>query len=203
MTEVMRNGRKGQKHGTNRRRTGLFLRVREGESHLFGVLVEELSDLLCRRLRSNARTRSLDHNPADVEDVLQETFLRLWEHRDRFDARRGAIEGWAWVMARNDAVDVLRRRSRPLPASTWLEAAEDPRADEPGDALVAAEERQVLAEALARETNPKVRRVLELRLVAGLPYAAVSQATGVPAGTVATWVHRLARSLRVSRHRSG
>jgi RNA polymerase sigma-70 factor (ECF subfamily) len=127
--------------------------------------------------------------------VLQETFLRLWQHRHRFDVAR-AIEAWAWVIARNAAVDLLRRRSRTTPATPLLEAVADRRAVEPGGELAAAEEHQAFVKALKRETNPLVRRVLELRLVAGLSYAAVCQATGVPVGTVATWLGRLRRSLR-------
>jgi RNA polymerase sigma-70 factor (ECF subfamily) len=206
MTRLTEHARAGQGLGTtrrepgpeSRRRTGLFLRVRDGESQLFGALADELGSLLRRRLRCDARTRALGRNPADVEDVLQTTFLRLWEHRARFDPARGAVDMWAWSIARNAAVDVLRRRSRTVTNTALPDAVEDWRAAGPVGELVAAEARRAFAEALGRVTNPTARRVLELRLVAGLPYAAVSQATGVPPGTVATWVHGLRRALRAA-----
>jgi RNA polymerase sigma factor (sigma-70 family) len=180
----------------SRRRTALFLRVRDGELYLFGGLVEELDDLLRRRLRFDARTQALGNNPPDVDDVLQETFLRLWEKRDRFDSSRGLIDTWAWAIARNIAVDVLRRQSKTALNTTLLDAVEDRRPAPPESGLMVEETQKAFAEALERVTNPKVRQVLELRLVAGLPYDAVSKATGVPPGTVATWVHRLRRALR-------
>lgn len=178
------------------RRTALFLRVRDGEPHRFAVLVDELGEVFRRRLHFDEQVRALNSNPADVEDVLQQTFLRIWEHRDRFDPSRGVIDAWAWVIARNAALDVLRLRSRTSPNTSLLDAVEDTRATAPDGELVAAETQQAFTEALERVTDPKARRALELRLVAGLPYAAVSKATGVPVGTVAIWVHRLRRSLR-------
>jgi RNA polymerase sigma-70 factor (ECF subfamily) len=201
MSEVMGHEggpKRSQPQPEGRRRTALFLRVRDGQSALAAVLFEELGGLLRRRLLGDTRTRALGDNPADVEDVLQTTFLRLWEKRDLFEETRGAIDAWAWVVARNAAVDVLRRRSRARTVTLLLECTEDRRAADPGSDLAAAERRQVLEEALGRETDPKVRRVLELRLVAGLTYAAVSKATGVPMGTVANWVHRLRRHLRAA-----
>lgn len=206
MTEPLGNDHEEQKHtrksrqslSESQRRTSLFLRIREGESHLFGVLAEELAGLLRQRLWSDVRTRALGNNLADVDDVLQQTFLRLWQYRDRLDLSRGVIDAWAWVIARNAAVDVLRQRSRTASTTPLLDAAEDRRAAEPDAELLAQEGQQVFTEALEQVTNPKMRQALKLRLVEGLPYAAVSQATGVPLGTVANWVHRLRRSLRAA-----
>ena len=204
MNETTGNDGKGQKQQAKRRqigsesgrRTNLFLRVRNGELDLFGALIDELAGLLRRRLRFNSRTRTLAFNPADVEDVLQETFLRLWKHRARFDSSRGTIEGWAWIIARNTAVSVLRLRSRTSTTTHLLDAVEDRRAAKRDSGLLAAEEREAFLEALERVRNEKVRRALKLRLVSGLPYAAVSKETGVPLGTLAGWVHKLRRSLR-------
>jgi RNA polymerase sigma-70 factor (ECF subfamily) len=204
MSESMRREAKGPRHETRRRlptpearrRTGLFLRARAGERNLFDGLMAELGELLRRLLRCDPRTRVLAKSVEDVEDVLQHTFLRLWEKRDRFDPGKGEIDGWAWVIARNAAVTELRRRGRGGPATTRLEAVADRRAAEPCAELAAAEGRQALTEAVERVANPKVRRALHLRLVEGLSYAAVSQATGVPQGTVASKVHQFRRSLR-------
>jgi RNA polymerase sigma-70 factor (ECF subfamily) len=185
-----------------RRRTGLFLRARAGEQNLFGGLVAELSEVLRLRLRCDSRTRALAMIVEDLEDVLQHTFLRLWEKRDRFDPEKGEIDGWAWAIARNAAVTELRRRGRGVPATVRLEAVADRRAVDPSVELAAEEGRQALTEAVERVKNPKVRRALHLRLVEGLSYAAVSQATGVPQGTVASKIHHLRQSLRSGSRRA-
>jgi RNA polymerase sigma-70 factor (ECF subfamily) len=174
--------------------TGLFLRACAGEPHLFAALVEEMSDLLRRQLRRDTRTKALCDNHHDVEDVLQHTYLRLWQCRQRFDPSRGEVGAWAWSMARNYAIDLLRKR-RPTAPASLLEAVEDRRATTPDRSLLLQEQRQALDAALDRVESPKVREALRLRLVDGLPYAEVSRATGVPVGTVANRVHRLRRYL--------
>jgi RNA polymerase sigma-70 factor (ECF subfamily) len=185
-----------------RRRTAVFLRVRAGEPDLFPGLDEELRELLRKRLRNDSRTRALGDNPEDVADVLQDTMLRLWAARDRFDPSRGEIDAWAWVIARNAAVSVLRLRWRGTPGGARLDAVADRRAAEPGAELAAAECRQAVAEAVGRVKDPAVRRAVRLRLIEGLPYAAVSAATGVPLGTVASSVHLVRKSLRPGARRA-
>ena len=60
-----------------------------------------------------ARCRSICGNAADADEALQETFLRAWKARRRFDGRHPLA--WLQTIARNTALDVLRRR-RP-----WLD----------------------------------------------------------------------------------
>src|SRR5215467_6809199 len=45
-----------------------------------------------------------------AEDVLQEVFLQLWRNPGAFDAARGNLAAWLAVIARNRAIDALRRR---------------------------------------------------------------------------------------------
>jgi len=47
---------------------------------------------------------------AAAEDVLQEIFMQLWRNPGSFDASRGNLAPWLAVIARNRAVDVLRKR---------------------------------------------------------------------------------------------
>src|SRR5215468_56124 len=47
---------------------------------------------------------------AAAEDVLQEIFMQLWRNPGAFDASRGNLAAWLAVIARNRAVDILRKR---------------------------------------------------------------------------------------------
>ncbi len=72
-----------------------------------------------------ARCRAICGNEADADEALQETFLKAWNARERFDGRYPLA--WLQVIGRNTALQVLRRR-RPWADSpeAWLAKA-DPR----------------------------------------------------------------------------
>src|SRR5579872_2552929 len=57
-------------------------------------------------------------NAAGAEDVLQEVFLQLWRNARSFDEERGRLGAWLAVIARNRAIDHLRKRP---PADDSLE----------------------------------------------------------------------------------
>ena len=72
-----------------------------------------------------ARCRAICGNDADADEALQETFLRAWNARERFDGRYPLA--WLQVIGRNTALEVLRRRRPWADApNAWLDAA-DPR----------------------------------------------------------------------------
>src|SRR5262245_33756756 len=56
-------------------------------------------------------------SPSDAEEVLQETFLRVWSRAETYDALRGSPAGWLARIARNRAVDRLRSRRATAPAA--------------------------------------------------------------------------------------
>src|SRR5216683_2723735 len=65
-----------------------------------------------------------------AEDVLQEVFLQLWRNPQAFDADRGRLAPWLAVIARNRAIDVLRKRPLEdnideLPISTGVNLEDD------------------------------------------------------------------------------
>ncbi len=75
-----------------------------------------------------ARCRAICGNDADADEALQEAFLRAWKARRRFDGRYPLA--WLQTIARNTALDVLRRR-RPWQDDpfTWLSLAAGSRLD--------------------------------------------------------------------------
>jgi RNA polymerase sigma-70 factor (ECF subfamily) len=121
---------------------------------------------------------------ADVEDVLQETFLAVWRGAGAYRPR-GKPEAWMWVIARNQAALLLRRRG---PAMASLGEVIQPGLD-PADAA------QVRAEIAAALSGPD-GELLHLMYVQDRPVAEVAAILGIPAGTVKSRAHRARRLLR-------
>jgi RNA polymerase sigma-70 factor (ECF subfamily) len=157
---------------------------------------------------------SRDHGVA--ADVVQETFLALWDRAELFDSSLGSLRAWLHTIARNRAVDRLRaarRHDRAAVFSTfigageddgtvaeWLVAAGSPvamggAAESPEMALSARETRHALAEAVSA-LEPNERAVIELAYAAGLSQSEVAERLGWPLGTVKTRTRRALRRLR-------
>ena len=120
---------------------------------------------------------------------MQETFLRAWRSRERFDGDRASERTWLFAIARNVIADALRARSR-LPrigGDDELEA----RSATTTDPL----ERLRIAEGLARLSDAHREVILAVH-VQGRTYQELSDATGVP---VATWRARAYHALRSMR----
>ena len=124
--------------------------------------------------------------PPDIEDVLQETFLAVWRGASGYRPR-GTPRAWMWVIARNQAALLLRRRG---PVAAPLE--ETPRVGL--DPAVAAVVRADIAAALSGPEGD----LLRLMYVEDRPVAEVAALLGVPAGTVKSRAHRARRMLRAA-----
>ena len=118
---------------------------------------------------------------AAAEDVLQEVFLQLWRNPQAFDADHGALAPWLAVIARNRAIDVVRKRPmeqdiEELPISTGLNLE-----DEAAERMAISKIRAVLAQ-LPQEQ----RRALEMAFFEGMTHTEIAGKTGEPLGTVKT-----------------
>ena len=163
---------------------------------------------------AKVRRTSRDHWIA--AEVVQETFLTLWNRAELFDPSRGTLIAWLLTIARNRAVDHLRRADRhdraatfssfgvddALDASTteWLAALGEPVAmavPEPGPeaALSSIETRRTVVEALA-SLAPVERSVIILAYDEGLSQSEIADRLGWPIGTVKTRTRRALRHLR-------
>jgi RNA polymerase sigma-70 factor (ECF subfamily) len=151
-----------------------------------------------------------------ASEIVQETFLALWNRAELFDASRGSMRGWLLTIARNRAVDHLRAVGRHHPAvafsaferddehdtpiAEWFAASGRPVAmataeDDPEDALAAKEMRASIAAALT-SLPPLERSVILLAYAEGLSQSEISAHLGWPIGTVKTRARRALRHLR-------
>lgn len=124
-----------------------------------------------------------------AEDCVQETFLRAWRARTRFDAAQSSERTWLFAIARNVIVDAVRARAR-MPV-IGDDAELENRAADAVDPL----ERLRTLEALAVLSEAHRTAVVAVHLH-GRTYQELSDATGVPA---ATWRTRTFHALRALR----
>ncbi|WP_411277098.1 RNA polymerase sigma factor [Gaiella sp.] len=146
----------------------------------------ELYDRYGRRLYGYG-LRALG-DPGLAEDLVQETFVRLWRAAGRFDAGQGTVRGYLFTIARNAAVDLHRRRPRHERAELG-----DPPAE--GDAFEALVTRLAVRDAV--EALPDdFREVLELSYDQELSQAQIAERLEMPVGTVKSRTFYALRALK-------
>lgn len=124
-----------------------------------------------------------------AEECVQETFLRAWRARERYDPRRGALRTWLFTIARNVITDSYRRGAHiPEPVESGHIAHHTAPERDPADRLMA-------MEALATLSAEHRHAVIAVHLL-GLGYAEVSESTGVPVPTLRTRTFYALRALR-------
>lgn len=129
-------------------------------------------------------------NTGLAEEMVQETFVRLWRTASGFDARRASVSTYLYVIARSTAADIRKRpSSRPLlPAEEADVPLQADKVDQILDGLI-------VHEALAT-LSPAHREVVRLAHDEGLTQSQIAERLGVPLGTVKTRMFHGMRALR-------
>lgn len=131
-----------------------------------------------------------------AEDCVQETFLRAWRARDRYDASRASDRTWLFAIARNVIADALRARERmPRPTADAVESDSTDASDDIAPGATDPLERLHLLGALA-SLSAAHREVLLAVHVYGLSYDELAARTGVSAPTLRTRAFYALRALR-------
>ena len=127
---------------------------------------------------------------ATAEDVVAQAFERAYRKRRSFDRRRGTERAWVFGIARNAALDELRRRKRTvaLVAEPPAEAAGEDDAD-------LAARRATVRAALGR-LEPRDRELVALKFWGGLSNTEIAAVLGVSESNAGTRVHRAVTKLR-------
>jgi RNA polymerase sigma-70 factor (ECF subfamily) len=162
------------------------------------------------RQRLYAGALRLTGNPADAEDLLQETYLRAYRGFAGFEPGTN-LRGWLFRIQRNVFITSYRKRqSEPVTVapSDWNEGTErvlysvGPAAGASAEATVIdAIPDQGLQEALT-SLPEHYRRVVLLFDVDGFSYREIATMVGVPLGTVMSRIHRGRRALRADLERA-
>ena len=159
----------------------IFSKIAAGDQKAFRRLYRENCSLVYTIAQRVLRDTSL------AEDAVQETFVKIWRSARQFDAALGTPQSWISVIARNVALDLVRRR-RPyeeLSNTDITEVAADP--CEPSDPK--------LGQCLARLPAEQVIAIVTMYTY-GMSYSELSTCLGSPIGTIKSRVRRGTASLK-------
>lgn len=167
-------------------------RVRAGETALFEVLMRRHNPRVYRTIRSILRDES------EVEDAMQQTYLRAYAALEKFEGA-SAFSTWLTRIAINEALGRLRKRSR-------IALVEDPEEEEGEDPVsippetpedrAAAQEAMRLVQAAIDHLPLHYRTVFMLREVQQLSTAETAEALGLTEEAVKIRLHRARAALR-------
>lgn len=126
-------------------------------------------------------------DPADAEEILQETFLQVWNQAERYDPRRSSVSTWLVLIARSRAIDRLRsaRVKYRTAVAAQLEKRDIHTSPTGAGDVLHGERRLRLSEELAK-LPAEQRDVLELAFYRGMTQSEIAMQTGIPLGTVKT-----------------
>jgi RNA polymerase sigma-70 factor, ECF subfamily len=156
------------------------------------------ADLAFDRLYKSSRddvyayVASLVRDAAAAEDVTATAFERAYRKRSRFDPSRGEPRAWLFGIARNAALDELRRRGR------QAELAAEPAdlAGVPADEGAEASERRLAVSAALARLEPRERELIALKFFAGLGNTEIAAVVGIGESNAGTRLHRAMTKLR-------
>ncbi|HWZ32540.1 MAG TPA: sigma-70 family RNA polymerase sigma factor [Bryobacteraceae bacterium] len=136
-------------------------------------------------------------NSAVAEDLVQETFLRVWNRAQSFDPQRGALGPWILTVARNRAIDYLRSvDGRMSSGALDLDRLEHPGLFSDFEDSALSIDRARRLKAAFEKLNPHQRMVIELAYYEGLSQSEMADRMKQPLGTVKTWVRSALKALR-------
>jgi RNA polymerase sigma-70 factor (ECF subfamily) len=133
---------------------------------------------------------------AITEDLVQETFLRVWNRVQGFDAEKGALGPWVLAVARNRAIDYLRSAAGRMRNQWEVEESEHPALFTDFEKLLLNSDRVRRIKVALEKLSQNQRSVIELAYFEGLSQTEIAARMGQPLGTVKTWSRAALKALR-------
>lgn len=166
----------------------LLEKAKSGDERAFGKIVEKYTGVVY------AAVRSVLGNRSDIDDAVQEAFIRVYRGLPSYSGR-SSLSTWIWSVARNNAINIrAKERDDVIPLD---KTAEIP-SNRPGpEAELARRSAVEDIEYLLSRLEGDYRQVIELRYLAGKKYHEIAEILDMPEGTVKTLIHRARKKMKM------
>jgi RNA polymerase sigma factor (sigma-70 family) len=194
----LRSGRRGAKHAASPcRRTvapskssplpsspdSVIARVAAGDPSAMEDCLDRYGGLVW------SLARRYSPSGADAEDAVQEVFIELWRHAQRYDESIASEPTFIAMIARRRLIDRQRRRDRQPQTTAWDDAALSQTTVDPAEWLQVCDDAE-RARKKMEELSDEQQRVLKLALEGGCSQSEIAERLQLPLGTVKTHARR-------------
>lgn len=166
----------------------LIARAAKGDDDAFA----ELYALTSRKMRKTISTVS--PRGADIEDILQDAYFKIWRNAQNFDPDRSSPISWMSVIVRNTAIDALRLKTLPTTDLDLALSIPEPLPDSADDFDY--DRARPIAATAIRQLPHDRQTLLSLAYIDGESRQSLSERFGVPVGTIKTWLRRTLETVR-------
>jgi RNA polymerase sigma-70 factor (ECF subfamily) len=135
-------------------------------------------------------------NEAAAEDLVQDSFVKLFRSAERYDPARGSLDTWVLLVARSLALDALRRRVLDARMLEATRPVDDLDADPSPEDMAETHDLVHRARAAMADLSAGQRAALELAYFGGKTSAEVAELEGIPLGTAKTRIRSALLKLR-------
>lgn len=163
-------------------------RIAQGDRKAVAECIETYSGLVWSLARRFLR------NHADAEEVVQEVFMELWEKADRFDSKLAGEATFISMVTRRRLTDKRRKLDRE-PDSQPLDEVEHALCEDGQSVLEASAETQRVLDVL-KTLRPEQQEVINMSSWLGMSHGAIAEQTGIPLGTVKSYLSRGLTTIR-------
>lgn len=160
-----------------------------GGADAMGVFYDRFAPLVQAIATRMLRDRTL------AEELVEDVFVELWRRAATYEPGRGSVATWIATITRSRGIDRLRAGRRHEAGRIGSSAEPTATTAEPAAAVLADEERQVVAEALAQLT-PEQRDAIELAYFEALSHQQIAERLSRPLGTVKSHIRQALIQLR-------
>ncbi|CAA6824492.1 MAG: RNA polymerase sigma factor, partial [uncultured Thiotrichaceae bacterium] len=169
--------------------------VQHGDKSAFAAVVQHYQTPLFAYLGRMGIQQAI------AEELIQETFIRAWQARERFDGTQSAYSTWLFTIARRLTLNELDRAARRHEqtagdgtASATIESHPTAAASPPEH--LENQQMQTLLNQALQQLPPHERSLLALAYIQELGFSDIARIEGIPVGTVKSRLHRIRGTLK-------
>lgn len=159
----------------------LVRRMRQGDHAAYMALYDQFSPALYGVILRMCRDRDT------ANDLLQQSFIKIWENRDSYDPSKGKFYTWAFRISRNVTLNDFRKRGRLIQSedpSVYIKETDN------------SEELPIDVSGLLKSLEEHHRKAIELVYYKGLTHRQAHKRMDVPLGTFKSYIRQALRELR-------